>query len=145
MAEPVSTSVAASGALVKIFGFPVLIGSVAASLGFLAMWPKTKKEGFIRLLSTIMFSTVFGPALVIAVHSYAPGLFESAKAVAIMYDTEQAIGFLFIAAPIMVAAGLPAWWIIGAIVRWFDRRRGKDIAEMLDDATDSIKQAKAKL
>ncbi|OGB23367.1 MAG: hypothetical protein A3I66_01500 [Burkholderiales bacterium RIFCSPLOWO2_02_FULL_57_36] len=145
MAEPMSTSAAAGGALIKIFGLPVLAGSLAAALGFIFLWPKTKGEAFARFASSIVSSATAGPLLVVWLRSYSPGLFESAKDVATMYGADQAVGFLFIAAPIMVAAGLPAWWLIGGFVKWFENRRSKDIGEMLDDATASIKKAKEAL
>jgi hypothetical protein len=142
MAEPMSASAAAGGALIKIFGIPVLAGSLAAALGFIFLWPKTKGEAFARFASSIVSSATAGPLLVVWLRSYKPDLFDSAKFVAELYGAEPTVGFLFIAAPMMVAAGLPAWWVIGGCVRWFDKRNQKDIGEMLDDASKSIKDAK---
>lgn len=143
MNEPITQSAgAAAGALIKIFGLPVLAGSLAAALGFMIMWPKTKGEAFARFASSIITSALAGPLLVVWLRSYKPDLFDSAKFVAELYGTEPALGFLFIAAPVMVCAGLPAWWVIGAVVKWFHVRSHKDVGEMLDDATASIKNAK---
>lgn len=139
------TETAAGGALIKFFGAP-LLGSVGAiALGFLILWPKTKKEAISRFMSTILFSMFFGPFLVILVRSYYPGLFDNAKIIASMYGVEPAFGFMFIAAPVMVAAGLPAWWILGAVVHWFDKRKDKDIVELATDAIDAAKAVKAAL
>lgn len=135
---------AATGAIVKIFGIPVLTSVAATSLGFMFMWPKTTREAFIRIASTILFSTIFGPVLVIALRSAWPTLFDAARDVAALYGTEPALGFLFIAAPVMVGAGLPAWWIIGAVVRWLDARRNKDIGEIATDAMDLVQQVRGK-
>jgi nicotinamidase-related amidase len=136
---------AAGGALIKIFGVPVLAGAAATSLGFMFMWPTTIKEAFIRIICTILSSTILGPVLVIIVRSWFPGLFDSAKEVAVMYGSEPAFGFLFIAAPLMVMAGLPAWWVIGAVVRWFDVRKGKDIGEMAQDAAAIVHDVRGAL
>lgn len=125
---------AAGGALIKFFGIPVLAGAAATSLGFMFMWPTSPKEAFIRFFTTIISSVMVGPALVVAVRSWWPGLFDSAKDVALMYGSDPALGFLFIAAPLMVAAGLPAWWVLGACLRWLDKRRDKDIGEIIHDA-----------
>ena len=76
MAEPMSTSAAAGGALIKIFGLPVLAGSLAAALGFMFMWPKTKGEAFARFATSIIFSATAGPLLVVWLRSYSPELFE---------------------------------------------------------------------
>jgi hypothetical protein len=134
----------ATSALIKIFGVPVLTGAAATALGFMFMWPKTPKEAFIRIASTILFSTVFGPALVITLRSTWPTLFEAARDAAAMYGTEPALGYLFIAAPLMVAAGLPAWWLLGAIVRWLDKRKNKDIGEIAADARELVDQVRGK-
>jgi hypothetical protein len=141
---PIETS-AASGALIKIFGLPVLAGAAATSLGFIFMWPKTIREAFLRIACTIISSTVAGPALVIAAHAWWPNLFASAKAVAVMYGSDPALGFLFVGGPLMVLAGLPAWWVVGGVVLWFDRRRGKDIGELALDAAGIVKDVRGAL
>ena len=134
MAEPISVTTAAGGALIKIFGIPVLTGSLAAALGFIFLWPRTPREAFARFACSIISSATAGPLLVIWLRSYSPPMFDGARAVAIMYGVEPALGFLFIAAPILVISGLPAWWVIGAAVRWLDNRREKDLGAMVRDA-----------
>ena len=136
---------AAGGALIKFFGIPVLAGAAATSLGFMFMWPKTKKEAFTRFFVSTLFSILFGPALVVAVRSWWPTLFDSAKDVAALYGSDPALGFLFIAAPLMVAAGLPAWWVLGATVRWLDKRKDKDIGELARDAAAIVKDVRGGL
>ncbi|WP_254926718.1 hypothetical protein [Janthinobacterium sp. PC23-8] len=94
---------------------------------------------------TIVFSVLMGPALVVAVRSWWPSLFDNAKDVAVMYGSDPALGFLFIAAPLMVAAGLPAWWVLGACVRWLDKRRDKDIGDLARDAAAIVKDVRGGL
>lgn len=120
MSEPASTAVA-GGALLKYFGLHVGAGALAAALGFLVLWPRSMKEGFARLFCTIVASSVFGPVLVVNMHSSRPELFASADQVAALYGLDPALGLLFIAAPLLVIAGLPAWWLIGAFLRLFER------------------------
>ena len=83
--------------------------------------------------------------MVMVVHSWMPGLFDSARAVAVLYGSDPALGFLFIAAPLMVAAGLPAWWVLGATVRWLDKRKDKDIGELARDAAAIVKDVRGGL
>ncbi|MGK5017712.1 hypothetical protein [Janthinobacterium sp. HLS12-2] len=109
------------------------------------MWPKSAKEAFVRFFVTILFSALMGPALVVVVRNWMPGLFDSARAVAVLYGSDPALGFLFIAAPLMVAAGLPAWWVLGATVRWFEKRRDKDIGELARDAAAVVKDVRGGL
>ncbi|MNZ68674.1 hypothetical protein D3C78_869440 [compost metagenome] len=120
MSEPVSSTVA-GGALLKYFGLHVGAGALAAALGFLVLWPRSMREGFARLFCTIVASSVFGPMLVVQMHSSRPELFASADQVATLYGLEPALGLLFVATPLLVIAGLPAWWLIGAALRLFER------------------------
>jgi nicotinamidase-related amidase len=136
---------AAGGALIKIFGVPVLAGAAATALAFLFMWPRTLKEAFVRLAATILASAIAGPLLVIAVHSWWPTLVQSAGQVAVLYGSSAELGFLFIAAPFMVMAGLPAWWLMGAVVLWLDKRRGKDIGEIAREAAEVVHDVRGAL
>jgi Kef-type K+ transport system membrane component KefB len=104
------------------------------------MWPKTRREAYFRMATTIIVSTFVGPLLVIALRSAVPSLFVAARDGALLYGLDPAVGFLLIAAPVMVFAGLPAWWIVGALVRWLDKRKDKDIGELAADAKQTIQQ-----
>jgi len=139
----IETTTAAGGTLIKIFGVPVIAGAAATALVFLFMWPRTIREAALRLTSTISTSFIFGPIAVMALHSWWPSLFDSAKAVAALYDADPAYGVLFVAGPVMVLAGLPAWWLIGGVIRWLDRRRDKDIGEMAHDAAEVVKDVRS--
>lgn len=142
---PFEPTTAAGGVLIKIFGVPVLASAIATTLGFLLMWPKTIKEAGVRFLCTLLTSFTLGSVLVVIVRSWWPTLFDSAKDIAVMYGAEPALGFLFIAAPVMVTAGMPAWLILGACVRWVDKRREKDIAELAVDAAGIVKKVRGAL
>lgn len=141
----VETTSAATGALFKIFGGPVLAGAAASALVFLFMWPKTLREAFLRLASAIATSGMFGPFAVMALHSWWPSLFESSKAVTVLYGIDPAFAVLFVSAPVMVLTGLPAWWLIGGVVRWFERRSKKDIGEIVHDAAEVVRDARGAL
>lgn len=134
MPEPTSGSVAASGLLFKYFGAQACGSAIAVALGFLFLWPRSLKEAFVRIASTILASSLFGPALTMLVHSWWPGMFDSARAFAIHHEMPEIVGVLFVSTPVITLAGLPAWWILGALVLWFESRRGKDIGEMAGDA-----------
>ncbi|KQZ34306.1 hypothetical protein [Massilia sp. Root1485] len=138
-----SLEATAAGSVIKVFGVPVLAGAAATGLAFLFMWPKTIKEAAIRFACTIIASAIAGPFLVIAVHSWWPSLFASAGEVAAMYKMPLEFGMLFAAVPFLVLAGLPAWWILGALVLWFDRRRGKDLGEMAREAAEEIRDIRS--
>jgi len=69
----------------------------------------------------VLSSSVFGPLLVVHLHAANPALFASAEQVAALYGLDSALGLLFIATPLLVIAGLPAWWLLGALLRVFER------------------------
>jgi hypothetical protein len=141
----IETTSAGAGALIKIFGVPALAGAAATALTFLFMWPKSRREAFVRFTSSILTSAILGPLLVIAMHSWWPSLFSSARDVTALYGADPALGMLFVSGPIMVLAGLPSWWLLGGVVLWLERRRGKDIAEMAHDAAEAVKDVRGAL
>jgi hypothetical protein len=142
MKETMSIEATAGGTLIKIFGVPVLAGAAATGLAFLFMWPKTLKEAAVRFVCTLIASALAGPFLVIAVHSWWPSVFASAGQVAGVYGLPAELGALFVAAPFLVIAGLPAWWILGGLVLWLERRRGKDLGEIVHDAAAVVKDVR---
>lgn len=141
----IETTSAAGGAIIKLLGVPVVAGACASALVFLFMWPKTLHEAFLRLACTIATSVIAGPFLVIALHSWWPSLFDSAKAVAVLYGTDPALSVVFVSGPVMVLAGLPAWWLIGGLIRWLDRRKNKDLGELVHDAAEIVRDARGAL
>jgi hypothetical protein len=72
-------------------------------------------------------------------------LFASSGQLAVLAGGPAELGVLLVAAPFLVLAGLPAWWILGALLLWFDRRRSKDIAEIAQDAAEAVRQVRKTL
>jgi hypothetical protein len=112
------TSAAGVAFIVKYYGWKVIGGVIAVSLGFLVLWPKTAQEGVSRIAATILGSVLFGEALVSIIAHYVK-----------WFPTSTVENKMLI----YVLAGLPAWWILGACVRWLDSRKNKDIAELVNE------------
>jgi hypothetical protein len=136
---------AVSSTLLKLVGIPVVAGAAAAGLGFLFLWPRSAREAASRFACALIACAVAGPCLVIAVYCWWPALFASAGQVAGLMGGPAELGVLVVAAPILVLAGLPAWWILGALMLWFDRRRSKDIAEIAHDAAEAVRSVRNSL
>ena len=102
----------------KYYGWKLIGGVIAASLGFMVLWPKTAKEGFARISATIVGSMLFGDPAVQSVNHYLPWM---------QLDTVQS------QMPVFVMAGLPCWWVLGLVVRWFEKRKNKDIGEVVQE------------
>ncbi len=116
MPDPASTS-AGSAALLKMFGIHISAGALAAALGFLVLWPRTMKEGFARLFCTIVASSVFGPILVVYLHSNRPELFESAQEMPDPASTSAGSAALLKMFGIHISAGALAA-ALGFLVLW---------------------------
>lgn len=141
-ATTAASEAVASGTALRYFGAPIVASALAIAIGFTVMWPQSKREGFQRMACTLIASFFFGPLLVIGLHAVFPALFASAKALCLENGIDPAIGMFYIATPVLVLPGLVAWWVFGAIVEWFARRRGMAIDEMAKDAAKTIKQVK---
>jgi len=140
---PELTSFSAA-ALVPILAVPIAAGMAATVLTFLFMWPRTRREALVRLACSVCTAALIGPLLLAALHSWWPTLFESARTVAGLYGAPPALGVMAVACPVLVLAGLPAWWVLGGIVLWLEHRRGKDIGELVQDAAAVVRAARGR-
>ncbi|WUR15717.1 hypothetical protein E7V67_011615 [[Empedobacter] haloabium] len=137
-----SIETAGGAAAIKFFGVAVLASALGTAVGFALMWPRTAREAVVRFTCAISSSITFGPLLAIGAHSWWPSYFTSAGQVGAMYGGDAMAGLLAAAAPFLVIAALPAWWLLGGLVLWLERRRGKDIGEIAHDAVDVVKTVK---
>ena len=118
MAEPSSSSAAGFAAykLAMAFGLPA---GLAAIIVMLWIQPKSKREWAMALICTVV-SSVCGGAAVIQHY----GLNAWA---------DNTIGLMGLAG-LIFAAGLPGWVLVRAGFAWAERRKGKDLAELIADA-----------
>ncbi|MGO4479474.1 hypothetical protein AB4Z32_24840 [Massilia sp. 2TAF26] len=126
----------------ELAAVPFAAGLAATGLGFLLLWPKSGREAVARFACTLLACTVAGPFLAIAAYCWWPALFASAGQAAVLAGAPAELGVLLAAAPFLVLAGLPAWWLLGALLLWFERRRSKDIAEIAHDAAEAVRQVR---
>lgn len=118
MAEPTS-STAGGFALYKLavaFGLPA---GIAAVVVMLWVQPKSPREWALALICTVAGS-LYGGAF--AVRHF--GLQSWGDT----FEGELALGGL------RLLCGLPAWVIVRAAFLWAEKRKGKDIIELLQDA-----------
>lgn len=104
-------------ALVKIYGFKVLGGFLAVVISFAFLWPKTAREGVTRIGCTIASSILLGATAAQWVYTFFPWWPRDVEAAMIIY----------------VAAGLPAWWVLGGVFKWLQKTETKDIAEIVKE------------
>lgn len=140
--QAAGAAAAAGGSAFKLWGIPIFASAIAIALGFTCMWPETKKEGFQRMFCALIASFFFGPVIVITIHSFFPSIFSSATALALQYGIDPALGMFFIATPVLVLPAIAAWWVFGGFVIWFEKRKGKGIDELAQDAAQAVKNVK---
>jgi hypothetical protein len=113
---PTTESATALAAAVKVLSWPAAIGIMAGAIGFLFMWPKTRAEGFSRILVSALCSHFFGDALLSTALHFLP----------------------WIAAKDMTAAcylvvGLPSWWILGWVFNRLQGGQNRTVSEVIKD------------
>ncbi|WP_164855562.1 hypothetical protein [Bordetella avium] len=132
--EPGTTGIGGWAAikLALAFGLPA---ALAAMLGMLIMPPQTAREFVTRTVSTVACSFVFGPILTIAMLSWRPSLADHANWLAQRAGTGEdgLLAMLYMLGPCMLLAGLPAWWVLGAYMRWMAAMREQGFLVWLDD------------
>ena len=110
------------------FGAPA---ALAAIIGMLVMPPRTAAEFIARTVCTTLSSFIFGPLLAVWIITWRPALLEYAVLLAahmgIAENMHRLVGMLYVMGPCMLIAGLPAWWILGAWMRWAQRMQEQGI------------------
>lgn len=121
MSEPITTGAAGAAGLkiLKILASPGVVGVLGGAVGFLFLWPKSRKEGFSRIAISGMSSHFFGDAVLRTIVNFAPWIPK---------DEIQAGAYLI--------AALPAWWILGAVIKYLNR--GQDIKEIAGDVKEML-------
>lgn len=137
--EPGSTSLGGLAALkvAMAYGVPA---AIAAMLGLLIMPPRTIREFTVRTVSTVTCSFLFGPALAASVIAWKPALMEAMTWLAHHgAGTDDALlAKFYVLGPSMLLAGLPAWWVLGAYMRWMASMRKKGVLEWLAEARAKV-------
>lgn len=137
--EPGSTGLGGLAALkvAMAYGIPA---AVAAMLGLLIMPPHTVREFTVRTVSTVACSFLFGPALASAVIAWKPGLMDAMTWLARNgAGTDDALlAKFYVLGPSMLLAGLPAWWVLGAYMRWMASMRQKGVLQWAAELRDKV-------
>ncbi len=132
--EPGSTGLGGLAALkvAMAYGVPA---AIAAILGLLIMPPRSAREFTVRTVSTVACSFMFGPALAGAVIAWKPGLMDAMTWLAHhgSGSDDALLAKFYVLGPSMLLAGLPAWWVLGAYMRWMSRMRDQGVLPWLDD------------
>lgn len=122
MAEPSSSAVGGFAAykLAVAFGLPA---GLAAIVVMLWIQPKSPREWAMALISTVVSSLCGGAAVV--------------QHYGIASWGDSYVGLVAVAG-IIFACGIPGWVVVRAAFAWAEKRKGKDLAELIGDAKGSL-------
>lgn len=125
----------------------VLTGAVVAAVSIFAvllgfkvvpLTPGRETEDATRRLAAgLLSSFTFGPLVAF----FAVGRFPWVMAPweAILKGQDILWVYLASAAPFIGLTGVLGFWVVAAIMLWFERRRGKDAAELIGEARKTFK------
>ncbi len=137
--EPGSTGLGGLAALkvAMAYGIPA---AITAMLGLLIMPPRTVREFTVRTVSTVACSFLFGPALAGAVIAWKPGLMQAMTWLAHhgAGSDDALLAKFYVLGPSMLLAGLPAWWVLGAYMRWMASMRQKGVLAWLAEVRAKV-------
>lgn len=122
MAEPTSSG-AAGFAAYKIALALGLPAGLAAVVVMLYIQPKSKREWSMALICTLVSSVCGGAAVVQHYGLLAWG--------------DNYMGLIALGG-VIFACGLPGWVVIRAAFAWAEKRKGKDLAELIQEVKQSV-------
>lgn len=143
MTEPTTTT---GGALLlgKIIAvsMPVLASLVAFWLGirFVPIRKEHVYEDMInRVIACLISSCVLGITALTLLYNHYPSVFEASQNLAVMAGLSGAAGFFTFTGCVLIVCATPGPWIVAAFFLWLEKRKGKDIGEMLKDLRHDLK------
>lgn len=144
MPEPTTTATGVTLLIYKIALILLPIGTslVALVLGlrFVPMRKGHEAEDMInRSLACFVSGFFLGIPFLVFIYSHAPGLFESAMKLADLAMLPPVTGFFVLTASGMLLCAIPGPWILAGLFLWLERRKGKDLGEMVSDVRQTIK------
>ncbi|WP_375198953.1 hypothetical protein [Cupriavidus metallidurans] len=130
MSEPISggTAVGVAGAAAfKAVGGPAAVAAGASGLAaivvMIMMKPRSTAEWAVALISTVVGSVTGGAAVV--------------QYFGLQAWTHEYIGLVALFG-LVFSCGLPAWAIVRWLFNWIEKRKDKDLAEVVDDVRDAV-------
>lgn len=143
MTEPTTTATGGALLLHKIITIMLPIGA-----SMLAFWlglrfvPVRKdhiREDIVnRVMGCLFSSVIIGITTLVLLYHHWPGLFESANNLAQAAFLPRSAGFFTLTACVLIVCAIPGPWIVAGVFLWLEKRRGKDIGEMLQDLRHDI-------
>lgn len=141
MSDPTAGAGALAGYKIALFSLPIVASLIAFWLGlrFVPLRTDDPRADLInRVMACLVSSFVLGiPALVLLMQ-HTPGAFDAGTALALLAGLPPVAGFFAITLCITVLCSIPGPWLMAAVFLWLQRRKGKDIAELVQEARQDV-------
>lgn len=118
-----------------------LVSAIAVAIGLTVVPPDPHnpvRDIGRRLVCGLLSSFTLGPFLAIKVFEWWPAYLATWQTA--LPGINPLWALLAAASPFIAITALPGFWIVTAFMRWFTRRAGKDIEELVDDAKKGIRE-----
>lgn len=146
-AEGAASGVAAVGAAGAAWKTGVVAGAIVAGISIFAVLLGFKvvplapgretEDATRRLAGGLLSSFTLGPLVAFFAVKNAPWVMAPWET--ILQGQDILWVYLASAAPFIGLTGVLGFWVVAAGMLWFDRRRGKDLGELVGDARDVLK------
>lgn len=116
------------------------VSVLAVLLGFkiVPLTPGRETEDATRRLAAgLLSSFTLGPLTAFFAITQAPWVMAPWEA--ILKGQDILWVYLASAAPFIGLTGVLGFWVVAAGMMWFERRRGKDLGELIEDARNTLK------
>ncbi len=118
----------------------IAVSVFAVLLGFkiVPLTPGRETEDATRRLAAgLLSSFTFGPLMAFFAVTQCPWVMAPWEA--ILKGQDILWIYLASATPFIGLTGVLGFWLVAALMWWFERRRGKDVGELIQDARDVLK------
>ncbi len=141
MTEPTAAAGTFAGYKLALFAMPIVASLIAFWLG-LRFVPLRREDphGDIinRVLACIVSAFLLGIAALVALMHHMPRAFDAGTALALVAGLPPIAGFFAITLCVFVVCSIPGPWLLAAVFLWLQRRKDKDIAELVQDAREEV-------
>lgn len=140
MTEPTAAGTFA-GYKLALFTLPIVASLIAFWLGlrFVPLRREDPHADLInRVLACIVSAFLLGITALVALMHHMPRAFDAGTALALVAGLPPIAGFFAITLCVFVVCSIPGPWLLAAVFIWLERRKGRDIAELVQDAREEV-------
>lgn len=141
MSDPTAGAGTFAGYKLALFSLPIVASLIAFWLGlrFVPLRTEDPRADLInRVMACLVSAFLLGIPALVALMQHMPGAFNAGTALAVVASLPPIAGFFAITLCVFVVCSIPGPWLMAAVFLWLQRRKGKDIAELVHDVREEV-------